>query len=174
MCFHVILQCVVESQVFMSYSSSHVHRNRPQPQLAPRYSPARGLARKRPGQETHPGQSHQVAAAEDRRPQAGTEKRAPGRARGRLRHPALPTSRPCGRRARNLAYAATGSRDCWRRVARTTAHAGNDRRPNPGPRLETGHRPGSGRSYRARLADRDPGARGDRRGRSVCRHGLAA
>ena len=84
------------------------------------------------------------------------------------------TPRPCRRRARDAAQAAPGPDDRRRGLARAPARAGDDRRPDRRPRLETGRRPGLGRGDRARRARRDAGAGRLRRGRSLRRHGLAA
>ena len=86
-------------------------------------------------------------------------------------------SRPHGHVAAALgdaAQAAPGPDDRRRGLARAPARAGDDRRPDRRPRLETGRRPGLGRGDRARLARRDAGAGRLRRGRSLRRHGLAA
>ena len=51
----------------MGYNSNHVHYRRPQPRLSPRYPAARELSPRRPGQDSHPRQSLQVARRSDRR-----------------------------------------------------------------------------------------------------------
>ena len=52
----------------MGYNSNHVHYRRPQPRLSPPYPAARELSgARRPGQDSHPRQSLQVARRSDRR-----------------------------------------------------------------------------------------------------------
>ena len=162
------------SSVITGYSGCHVHRNRPQPELAPRHPPARGLARERQSQKTHPRQPLQVAPGENRHPAQTAQGRTAGRARRRLRHRALSAPWPCRGGAGDAAHTAPGPAHRPRALPAARARAGDGRCAHPRPRLEARHRPGTGRGDRARLARRDAGSRGVGRGRPVRIDGLAA
>src|SRR5208282_3965923 len=68
------------------YHGSHVHRNRPQPQLSPGHSPPRRLARGQENREAHPGQPLRLAAAQDRCLTPRVARRAAGLSPGPVDH----------------------------------------------------------------------------------------
>ena len=121
-----------------------------------------------------PRQPLEMAQDESRHAAPTAQERTAGRTRGGLRHRALQTARPCRGRARHAAQAATGAGHRRRGLARAPTRAGDDRRPGPRAGFQAGDRPQLGGGHRARLARRDAGAGGLRRGRSLRRHGLAA
>ena len=152
------------------YIRSHVHRDRPQPQLPPRDPPSPRLARGQTGAQENAGQPHRLALGEGR----GTAPSAQGppthRPRGRLHGRTFPIARSCRSVAHRLPAPGTGAAHRREALPRARPGAGDGARTVASSRLEARHYPA------VALHDPGRGARGRRRrrGRPVRGDGLAA